>query len=33
LTGWKIDVKAASSPEALALAAEAEADEDGVDEE
>lgn len=33
LTGWKIDVKAASSPEALALAAEAESEEDGVDEE
>ncbi len=33
LTGWKIDVKAASSPEALALAAEAEAEDDGVSEE
>ena len=32
LTGWKIDVKSASSPEALALAAEQEAEE-GVDEE
>ena len=32
LTGWKIDVKAASSPEALALAAETEAEEDGVNE-
>ena len=32
LTGWKIDVKAASSPKALALAAEAEAEEEADEE-